>query len=594
MTPITPLTIAGLNGMKFCIPAYQRGYRWTRQEVLDLLNDLDEFNDNNGTAKYCLQPLIVKKLPDGSYEVVDGQQRLTTVFIFMKIASAEIRSATPPFALAYKTRTESERFLNALTETSASDHSNIDFHHISNARDEINGWLNRQKDKSTAITSLNTKFRNNTQFIWYEIDDHTNPITLFEKVNMGKIPLTNAELIKAMFLNRDNFGGMEQGEIDKRQIEMAMQWERMEQALHVDTFWCFLTTQDGMETRIDLLFDILAKRYNEKNEFKIPLNAGNYTTFLILNQKLKECVTTCRNDEDKKKRKQMFVEEVWKDAEGLLAVFNDWYRNLDVYHRIGWLVQKGVDVENIEQQCRGKKKSTVLEDLDKMIKESLGVIKSEIDGNNDNDDDELEYENKNNTRKRIRNLLLLFNVVSLRGSGNRFPFDKYANESWDIEHIHAIKDKLPEKKEQKRVYFKALQAEFERNSDSDNAPKLAASLKQFLDTHDGGGADNADDYDSKYESWKTDFADLLTEDNSMGNLALLNADINREYKNVTFFQKRKTILTKTKEGRFVPLCTQNVFLKLYTSEADNLARWSDSDRENYSNAITETLHAYLK
>ena len=37
-------TIEGLSGMTFMIPAYQRGYRWTEQQVTDLLNDVYEFN----------------------------------------------------------------------------------------------------------------------------------------------------------------------------------------------------------------------------------------------------------------------------------------------------------------------------------------------------------------------------------------------------------------------------------------------------------------------------------------------------------------------------------------------------------------------
>ena len=588
MATITTKTISELNvmkngmkeGMKFFIPAYQRGYRWTEQEVRDLLNDLDEFNDNNGKAKYCLQPLIVKKRPDGAYEVVDGQQRLTTIFIFMKIASAEIRSATPPFALVYETRTKSENFLNELSESSPRDDSNIDFHHISNARDEINGWLNRQEDKSTAIPSLNTKFRNNTQFIWYEIDESTNLIDLFTKVNVGKIPLTNAELIKALFMNSDNFSGMEQIEIDKRQTEIAMQWERIEQMLQDNSFWYFLTTQDGRETRMDFIFDILAERYNNKleKEDKIPKNAGNYRTFLILNQKLK-----------KYKEKVSFVDDAWKDAERLISVFNNWYHNLDVCHRIGWLVRNGVSVESIEKELHEKTKKNALEWLDLEIKKHLKVKRSEVDGTDGND--VLEY--KNETRTGIRQLLLLFNLVSLHGSGVRFPFDKYTNENWDIEHIHAIKDKLPNKKDEKRAYFAALAEEFESRNDGENAKKLAEELRSFLIKDNDGEKDKTKDYDKQYEDWGEKFDELLAEDNGIGNLALLNADINRKYKNVTFFQKRKTILAKVKEGRFIPVCTQNVFLKLYASEARDLSRWNDADRNEYRKAIKETLVSYL-
>lgn len=49
-----------LLGMNFYIPSYQRGYRWTEQQVKDLLNDIDEFKQE-GDNWYCLQPLVVKK-----------------------------------------------------------------------------------------------------------------------------------------------------------------------------------------------------------------------------------------------------------------------------------------------------------------------------------------------------------------------------------------------------------------------------------------------------------------------------------------------------------------------------------------------------
>ena len=90
-------TVGELKDYSFFVPSYQRGYRWTKNEVEALLNDIYEFS-TEGNQKYCLQPLIVKRKEDGSYEVVDGQQRLTTIYIFMKIASQEIRSATPPFS----------------------------------------------------------------------------------------------------------------------------------------------------------------------------------------------------------------------------------------------------------------------------------------------------------------------------------------------------------------------------------------------------------------------------------------------------------------------------------------------------------------
>ena len=77
--------IEDLKGLKFNVPSYQRGYRWTEHEVTTLLEDLYTHSKQNRDYKYCLQPLIVKKVSDNTYDVVDGQQRLTTIFIINMI-----------------------------------------------------------------------------------------------------------------------------------------------------------------------------------------------------------------------------------------------------------------------------------------------------------------------------------------------------------------------------------------------------------------------------------------------------------------------------------------------------------------------------
>ena len=92
-------SVSELLGMKFFIPSYQRGYRWTEQQVNDLLNDVNGFKptkDELGFESwYCLQPLVVARMKENDprldneneddkkdwYEVIDGQQRLTTIFI---------------------------------------------------------------------------------------------------------------------------------------------------------------------------------------------------------------------------------------------------------------------------------------------------------------------------------------------------------------------------------------------------------------------------------------------------------------------------------------------------------------------------------
>ena len=55
--------IKSLEGLSFYIPNYQRGYRWTTQQVEDLLNDIYDFvnKSHQGDDFYCVQPLVVKE-----------------------------------------------------------------------------------------------------------------------------------------------------------------------------------------------------------------------------------------------------------------------------------------------------------------------------------------------------------------------------------------------------------------------------------------------------------------------------------------------------------------------------------------------------
>ena len=124
---------------EFFIPSYQRGYRWDSTQVTDLLDDLFEFM-KSGTGKYCLQPVVVKKKSDNDkvWEVIDGQQRLTTIYIILSRLRKSITSIKP-YKIEYQTRQESKKFLEELT--AIEDNSNIDFYHISNAYKVVDDWI---------------------------------------------------------------------------------------------------------------------------------------------------------------------------------------------------------------------------------------------------------------------------------------------------------------------------------------------------------------------------------------------------------------------------------------------------------------------
>jgi len=546
-----------IKGSRFFIPRYQRGYRWTKHEVTALLNDIYEFSPGEKKQNcYCIQPLIVKPRDDGTLEVVDGQQRLTTIYIFMQIRSQEVNPAPPPFEMEYETRPGSKRFLESIADGSCLDKErweNIDFHHMASAYREMDKWLNGKPniDKSDMITELRGKIRKNVVFIWYEIPPKTSNsavIDMFTRVNMGKIPLTNAELIKALLLSKDNYSD----DANKRQIEISVAWDRIEQGLQEDSFWYFLNEKKPSGTHIDLLFGLLANEYNSKLPEPINKNDNQVLfSFLVFSaildiarepkEKLERFVkglfgedlwkrieNECGKpgkDELEKIAKTMFVETLWEKVEELYAELRDWYDDLDNYHIIGFLIASDVAIggkNGIFELTRGKRKSAVREAL---LGRAAGLVK-------DYDLPKLTYGEGNDNMK-IRRLLLLFNIATLvckKEKENRFPFDIYKKKNWHIEHIHARADK----------------------TDENNKP-----------------------------------------DDSLGNLTLLDVKTNLTYKNKPFDEKRKILLKRESEGLFVPLCTKNVFLKAYSTDPGDMNKWTGTDedeghdREDYVTAMVQ-------
>ena len=214
--------INSLIAEKFYVPSYQRGYRWTERQVTDLLDDIWQFSTERDKDEiYCLQPVIVKDR-EGQWELIDGQQRLTTIYIILSYLKKK------RFQIEYETRKQSREFLENLN--GEIDDTNIDFFHISSAYGFVKDWF-KKIEESDADHTVEEEFSlalgKHTQVIWYQVNDDVDAIDIFTRINIGKIPLTNAELIKALFLRSNNFGDNVE-EVRLKQLEIAGEWDRIE------------------------------------------------------------------------------------------------------------------------------------------------------------------------------------------------------------------------------------------------------------------------------------------------------------------------------------------------------------------------------
>ena len=548
----------------FYVPSYQRGYRWGEDEVLRLLNDVylnGAINKESGqNRKYCLQPVVVRKRSE-AYELIDGQQRLTTLYlIYRYMKNVNPFFSEPAFNLVYETRENSEDFLRSIDLSRREE--NIDFWFIANAYETIRNWF--EEDLQIRVMHVFEYFKEDVKIIWYEVGENEDAISLFTRLNIGKIPLTSAELVKAMFLSSRNKGKADR----EKQEEISLQWDNMEKELHDDSLWYFLTNRSNAryQTRIDLILDLIAEKPVDNRE--------KYFTFF-------------RIDELGKKKT---LDELWREIQQTFLVLKDWRENHELYHKIGYLIaSEKHTLQEIYNISKGKTKKEFRNALDSYIRESVLIRGNYAD---------LDY-NRPNDYKRISTLLLLFNVESVRQNGEHtqwFPFDKFKFEqkgkvNWSLEHIHAQQSEGLKTQEMWKEWLKLHIPSIAAVSNSAEANELINDMRKAVERPKLERTD--------FEAIQEKVLNLLSEDrnadlHNISNLALLRSDDNAALNNSTFDVKRNLIIKMDKEGQYIPFCTKMVFLKYYTpSDENQLHFWGLADRIAYVKAINRVLAPYL-
>ena len=574
MSCLTEKTIGELLEYKFFIPKYQRGYRWTETQVEDLLSDIDTFiptqiEKTDKKTWYCLQPIVIKEcdaktkeennLEGTWYEVIDGQQRLTSIFLIIHYANEMWvgKQKISEFQITYETRDESFEFLqkqniDELKDEAIINYANIDFNHISKAYNKIHDWVGKYKSKFHKEFDNNdflSKLKSNSKVIWYEVSSEKDAIEIFTRINMGKIPLTNAELIKALFLNSSNFPESDTEEIRLRQLEIASEWDRMEYSLQNDELWYFINNSENeLPTRIEFLFNIM------KNIDGIKNGNDQYSTFRFFSEKFK----SKSKDE---------IDTNWKEIKRIFQTIEEWFTDRELYHKIGFLISADSEITELLKEVKNKQKHEFRILLDFRITEKVKCESLK----------ELEYGKHSYL---IRKILLQHNIQTMLNNKNetiRFPFVRYKIENWDVEHIHAIATKVKVKYEDQNSWLINNFVKTEQHTNLELNLQIENAIKEISQIAE-------DDFQSIVEYVLGD------DDNSIRNLCLLDRGTNRSYKNDSFKNKRNKIIENEKNGTFIPVCTRNVFMKYYSKKLKDLEIWNENDRTEYFEDLENVVY----
>ena len=618
-------SVSELLGMKFFIPSYQRGYRWTEQQVKDLLNDVNEFQpeknkDTNEETWYCLQPLVVRKMEERDfrlekeadkkdwYEVIDGQQRLTTIFLTIHYFNEMWvgKQKTPLPTIKYATRNDSYEFLKCLeinnnqeaVAQGAPFKDYIDYHYMKLAYSTIHKWAIGMGN-SFNNNDFQSKFIYRTKVIWYESVDE-DPVKVFRRLNNGKIKLTDAELIKALMLNRSNFGEDNDEHLKLRQQEIASEWDNIEYAMQNDEFWLFLRNVDENDkykhsTRIDFIFDLICKQHSLGNFDNI--GTDEHKTFRYFYEYFH---TGNKNGAEK-------IKHCWTEVKKYYQTFQEWYNDLELYHYVGYLIHQEENLDGLYKLWNNERtKESFISILKEKIKEKIKKC----------NDLAKQYEINGPSKTTSKPLLLLHNIQTIINQNNqlkskeeyklavfyKFPFHIFKKENWDVEHIDSNTTNGLEKTKDQKEWLKYSVLGADLNNE------LKEKIKLFI--QDNNLADSFDELAAKIENLTSSSWTNPEEDkNKIWNFVLLDAGTNRGYGNSIFPAKRRCIIGKDqgksytidddlnvskKDGAiaFIPPVTKNVFLKYYNTSVDNLREWNENDATAYKQNILDTLKEF--
>lgn len=662
-------SLSSSQPFQFRIPSFQRGYRWERKQIEQLLDDLLEFDESvrlaedrdydnkewnlsnpnspqkaidnaDQTGFYCLQPLAVTSTASGVYDVIDGQQRLTTVYLILNYLSGVHQKI--PFDLAkdlenglygltYQTRDDSF-FVKKKFKSNNNSTSNIDFYFMSKGYETISAWFTNRLGADLKILErllprdyvVGNPRRNarlhDVRFIWYETPAGSS-ISTFNNLNYGKIGLTAAELVKALLFQCDIHEVESRAVAQKDAYARSTKWSLMEEDLQNEYFWGMLTASDiDKDLHIELILDYVATDIDKQLEYTKQEGWDRNDADWVFNVfskavsdnsfKLSGHTEPCNSVIDR-------IECLWSEIQNVYSVFRNWYADRELYHRIGLLVFLETSYEKVDHK-------TVIRDLyesyrgntkpafNKLLIEKIGEnvkIKKKVTVEAGGEADPIEREkrfdeiNYEDDPDEIRKILLLFNVqetINRSKDEMRFPF-QCAGRLNSLEHIH------PQHLDESKIEYETFKTWFETRSSylenqgafgkdstlDDAVQRLSVSLatKESFEEQKQQCLQDLSVVDTRFDDlvgMKPEFMHTLY------NMALVDGETNSSLGNKLIDQKKKVLKDRQEKGSYIPIGTWRAFNKYYSDVISDMKFWSQPDRDAYYSAIEKIYDSYVK
>lgn len=561
---------------RYLIPSYQRGYKWASDNtgaVTILLNDLKKAFELK-KKEYYLQYITVKETKDGQYtvlELIDGQQRLTTLSILIAVATNNLMERDfSNDKLDYEVRGD---FFQTAIHSKLQQYLEEDWeepgefsqdkHYIISAAQKINKFIKETYDTLDKKKSFFDFVADKVKII-VNVVDRGDSERVFSNLNSNKVSLTEAELIKGILLTKVTRGDDKRKrfrEITEERMKLGMLWDEMARwcnSPEVRSFY-FKDEKDGMTElmKFALYYKYPRTSYNEKKDPK------DYPLF--------NCYLNLPNHQ-----------EAYQAIVDSYRVLRDLYENNVIYNLMGYIIhEKGSELKScISFLKREKKDSSLLTDYINGKVNKLGLkqqLLSKIKEVLPQDPGDLWFSKEHDIS--IHRVLLALNVF--RESKNagisldtKFDFYNYKNKKWTLEHI------FPQQPEGNGKTIKGNRLIEVRKllETVEDKEKVRIPLEYL----------NQSERDDTQKKIVHEALGLVV--NTIGNLCLLTDADNSSNSNDFFDEKRSNILDRITNGSFVPPHTYEVFSKtLFTANPRDLTLWNKEDMDDHKRIIIDRI-----
>mgnify|MGYP000887475600 FL=1 len=217
---------------KFLIPEYQRPYAWTDDQVLTLFEDLVEYTNNQNESSYFLGCIVSFSNENKEQEIIDGQQRITTLFLLLRAIHRKLQKMSDS--------KEKDNFIRQIEPaiwkidelTSVADYSSVlieskvlevEYNQILENILKIGEVEDKSKDRYSLnyklLIKLLDEYANNEPLNFYRFtnnvlnktivlpikaDTQETALTIFSTLNDRGLPLSDADIFKAKIYNKLN------------------------------------------------------------------------------------------------------------------------------------------------------------------------------------------------------------------------------------------------------------------------------------------------------------------------------------------------------------------------------------------------------